>query len=58
MKAINHRLLTAAVSDAARRLERSQGFSRLLDNMKHSGFIEFDGDIVRRTGRRIGRRHV
>lgn len=44
--------------DMAQRLERSQGFARLLQNMKHSGFIELDGDMVRRTGRRVGRRHA
>lgn len=47
-----------ANSDMAQRLERSQGFARLLQNMKHSGFIELDGETVRRTGRRVGRRHA
>ncbi|MES2326262.1 MAG: hypothetical protein V4499_02880 [Pseudomonadota bacterium] len=41
---------------SARRLQQSQGFSRPLQNMKHSGFIELDGEIVRRTARRVGRR--
>ena len=44
--------------DMAQRLERSQGLARLLQNMKHSGFIVLDGDMVRRTGRRVGRRHA
>ena len=44
--------------DAARRLEQGQGLSRLLQNMKHSGFVELDGDLVRRTTRRLGRRHA
>jgi hypothetical protein len=44
--------------DMAKRLERSQEFARLLQNVKHSGFIELDGDTVRRTGRRVGRRHA
>ena len=44
--------------DMAQRLERSQGFARLLQNMKHSGFIELHGDMVRRTERRLGRRHA
>lgn len=44
--------------DAARRLGLSQSFSRLLQNMKHSGFIELDGDLVRRTKRLVGRRRA
>lgn len=44
--------------DAAQRLERSQGFARLLQNMKHSGFIRLEGDMVRRTSRQLGRRHA
>lgn len=44
--------------EAAQRLERSRGFSRLLQNMKHSGFVRLEGDMVRRTRRRLGRRHA
>ena len=53
-------LLTAILADAteAERLAGSRGFARLLDNMKHSGFIEFDGAMVRRTARRVGYRHL
>lgn len=43
---------------AAERLERSQGFARLLHNMKHSGFVELEEELVRRTTRKLGRRHV
>lgn len=51
-------LLTEILADpeASRRLSASQGYKRLLDNIKQSGFIEFDGAIVRRTARRVGRR--
>lgn len=48
----------SANPEAAERLKRSRGFSALLLNMKHSGFIELDGEIVRRTGRNVGRRHA
>jgi hypothetical protein len=43
---------------AAERLERSQGFARLIHNMKHSGFVELEEELVRRTSRKLGRRHV
>ena len=43
---------------ASSRLERSEGFGRLLINMKHSGFITLDADIVRATRRRVGHRHA
>ena len=43
--------------DGLAKLERSRGFSALLSNMKHSGFIEIDGEVIRRTGRRVGHRH-
>ena len=42
---------------ASEKLERSRGFDALLSNMKHSGFIELEGDVVRRTARRVGHRH-
>ena len=42
--------------EAANRLAKSRGFGPLLTNIKHSGFIEIDGEIVRRTSRRVGRR--
>jgi len=48
-------LLAAILADAAaaEQLARSQGLGRLLNNMKHSGFVEFDGAMVRRTARRV-----
>lgn len=49
-------ILEAILADprASERLQRSQGFAALLSNMKHSGFIQFDGELVRRTTRRYG----
>jgi hypothetical protein len=44
--------------EAAHRLRQTDGFSRLLINMKFSGFIELDGDVIRRTKRRVGRRRL
>lgn len=41
---------------ASERLARTQGFAAVLGNMKCSGFIEFENDVVRATGRRVGRR--
>lgn len=41
---------------ASERLARTQGFETVLGLMKSSGFVEFDGDLVRRTQRRYGRR--
>ena len=43
---------------AAERLSRGQGFPRLLQNMRYSGFIEVRGDVVRRTNRRVGHRRA
>ena len=43
---------------ASERLKRSQGFAFILKNMKHSGFVAFDGELVRRTDRRYGRRRI
>ena len=53
-------LLAAILAEGteAKRLARGQGFARLLANMKHSGFVELEGSIVRRTSRRVGHRHV
>lgn len=53
-------LLSAILADpvAAQRLARSQGFARLLDNMRHDGFIEVEGQLVLRTRRKVGRRHL
>lgn len=53
-------LLNAILADeeAAGELADGQGFTRLLDNMKHSGFISIDGEMVSRTNRKVGRRHV
>lgn len=41
---------------AAERLERTQGFAAVLGNMKSSGFVELDHELVRATSRRLGRR--
>lgn len=43
---------------AFRRLEASQGFNELLRNMKHSGFVTITGNVVQRTERRVGKRHL
>lgn len=43
---------------AAERLKRTQGFVAVLGNMKSSGFVELDKDVVRATGRRVGRRRL
>lgn len=53
-------LLNAILADpaASARLERTKGFTAVLDNMKYSGFVVFDGDVVRRTARRYGRRRA
>ena len=53
------RLLDAILADphAAERLKRSQGFTALLQNMKRSGFVELEGDLVRATRRRVGRQY-
>ena len=53
--------LLAAIRDnpaALAKLERSQGFGPLLSNMKQSGFIHLDREVVQRTRRRVGRRHL
>ena len=42
---------------ARARLDCSRGFAALLSNMKHSGFVSLDGERVRATARRVGRRH-
>ena len=51
-------LLEAIRSDpqASERLGRTQGFGAVLSNMKSSGFVELENEIVRATGRRVGRR--
>ena len=41
---------------ASERLKRTKGFAALLGGLKSSGFVEFDGDLVRRTNRRYGSR--
>ena len=50
-------LLTAIQQDPAARskLEHSRGFSSLLSNMRHSGEIETDGDLVSATPRALRR---
>jgi hypothetical protein len=45
-------------SATAQRFPKSRGFAALLSNMRHSGFIEVDGDVVHRTKRRLGHRHL
>lgn len=54
------KLLAKIVADptALKRLEASQGFNSLLKNMKFSGFISLDGELVRATKRRVGQRHL
>lgn len=42
--------------EANARLAMGRGFSALLSNMKHSGFIEIHGDMIRRSRRQVGRR--
>ena len=53
-------LLNAIAEDlgASARLERTKGFAAVLYNMKSAGFVVFDGNLVRRTARRYGRRRV
>ncbi len=45
-------------ANATERLKRSRGFVAILGNMKSSGFVELENDIVRATSRRVGRRRV
>lgn len=42
-------------SDLLARLERGQGLARLLQNMRYSGFVTIDGEIVRATSRTLRR---
>lgn len=51
-------LLAAISADprASERLKRTKGFTAVLGNLKSSGFVHFDGDLVRRTNRRYGSR--
>ena len=37
------------------KLERGQGLARLVQNMRHSGFVTIDGDIVTATSRTLRR---
>ena len=37
------------------KLERGQGFARLVQNMRHSGFVTIEDDIVRATSRTLRR---
>lgn len=43
---------------ASGRLKQTKGFVAILGNMKSSGFVELDNDIVRATDRRVGRRRL
>lgn len=47
-----------ADADARQRLRKGRGFARLLQNMKHSGFVLVDGDRIIRTKRRFGHRRA
>ena len=40
--------------EACQLLKHGSSFSSALLNMKYSGFLEFEGDLVRRTSRRYG----
>lgn len=53
-------LLHAILSDpdASARLEQTKGLTAALGNLKSSGFVVLDGDLVRRTARRYGRRRA
>ncbi len=53
------KLLTALMAEPKmwERLSRSQGFKALLQNMRHSGDVDLEGDVVLpsvRTFRRLG----
>lgn len=50
-------LLQAVRSEAhlAARLDRGQGFERLLQNMRHSGFVTINEDIVTASSRTLKR---
>lgn len=51
-------LLSAIEADdvASTKLRQSRSFNALLSNMKHSGFITLDGEMIRATARKLGRR--
>lgn len=53
-------LLEAIASDpiASQSLARGKGLNTVLDYLRRNGFVECDGEVVRRTGRRFGRRRV
>ena len=44
-----------AEPDLRAKLERGQGFARLLQNMRHSGFVSIDGETVRATAKALRR---
>ena len=50
-------LLTAILENEAvrTRLGTSQGFTALLSNMRHSGELMYDGEIIRATARALRR---
>ena len=37
------------------KLERGQGLARLVQNMRHSGFVTIEGELVRATSRTLRR---
>ena len=43
---------------ASERLGRTRGFSAVLGNMKSSGFVVLENDLVRATARHVGRRRL
>ena len=53
-------LLEVMLSDTAvrKRLLEGQGFSRLLTNMRHSGEIMLQGEIIKATSRALRRGNV
>lgn len=53
-------ILEAILTDpqAAPRLQYSKGLASILSNMKHSGFVVIEGQVVRRTARHYGRKQV
>ena len=53
-------LLEAIASDpnASQLLARGKGLASVLEYLRSCGFVECDGEVIRRTGRRFGRRRV
>ena len=53
-------LFEAITSDptASQKLARGKGLNTVLEYLRQSGFVECDGEVVRRTGRRFGWRRL